>query len=63
MRFGLDVPTTGEYADPRTLARLATEAEVMGWNGFFIWDVLLGGKDALPSVCASSRITRSGASR
>lgn len=51
MRFGLDVPTTGEYADPRTLAQLATEAEVMGWDGFFIWDVLLGGATPpLPSV-------------
>lgn len=50
MRFGLDVPTTGEYADPRALAQLATEAEVMGWDGFFIWDVLLGGREALPSV-------------
>lgn len=51
MRFGLDVPTTGEYADPRTLAQLATEAEVMGWDGFFIWDVLLGGANPpLPSV-------------
>jgi alkanesulfonate monooxygenase SsuD/methylene tetrahydromethanopterin reductase-like flavin-dependent oxidoreductase (luciferase family) len=45
MRFGLDVPTTGEYADARTLAQLATEAEVMGWDGFFIWDVLLSGAE------------------
>lgn len=51
MRFGLDVPTTGEYAGPRTLAQLATEAEVMGWDGFFIWDVLLGGANPpMPSV-------------
>jgi alkanesulfonate monooxygenase SsuD/methylene tetrahydromethanopterin reductase-like flavin-dependent oxidoreductase (luciferase family) len=42
MRFGLDVPTTGEYADPRTLAQLAADAEAAGWDGFFIWDVLDG---------------------
>ena len=40
MKFGLDVPTTGAYADALTLARLATEAESAGWDGFFIWDVL-----------------------
>jgi alkanesulfonate monooxygenase SsuD/methylene tetrahydromethanopterin reductase-like flavin-dependent oxidoreductase (luciferase family) len=45
MQFGLDVPTTGEYADPRTLAQLAAEAEAMGWDGFFVWDVLLGGAE------------------
>ncbi|MBF6589281.1 MAG: LLM class flavin-dependent oxidoreductase [Ktedonobacterales bacterium] len=51
MRFGLDVPTTGAYADARLLARLATEAEAAGWDGFFLWDVLLGGKEvALPVV-------------
>ncbi|GCE21709.1 LLM class flavin-dependent oxidoreductase [Dictyobacter kobayashii] len=40
MKFGLDVPTTGAYADARVLAQLALEAEVAGWDGFFIWDVL-----------------------
>jgi alkanesulfonate monooxygenase SsuD/methylene tetrahydromethanopterin reductase-like flavin-dependent oxidoreductase (luciferase family) len=45
MQFGLDVPTTGEYADPRTLAQLAAEAEATGWDGFFVWDVLLGGAE------------------
>lgn len=42
MRFGLDVPTTGVFADPRLLADLAVEAEQAGWEGFFIWDLLLG---------------------
>lgn len=40
MQFGLDVPTTGEYADARALAHLAADAEAAGWDGFFIWDVL-----------------------
>ena len=40
MKFGLDVPTTGEYADARILAQLATEAEAAGWDGFFLWEVL-----------------------
>ncbi len=50
MQYGLDVPTTGEYADPRTLAQLASEAEAAGWDGFFLWDVLLGGDDMSTDV-------------
>lgn len=30
MKFGLDVPTTGEYADTGVLAQLAHEAESSG---------------------------------
>jgi alkanesulfonate monooxygenase SsuD/methylene tetrahydromethanopterin reductase-like flavin-dependent oxidoreductase (luciferase family) len=40
MKYGLDIPTAGEYADPHTLADLAAEAEEAGWDGFFLWDVL-----------------------
>src|SRR5690348_10844933 len=50
MNYSLDVPTTGEYADPRALARLAGEAEAGGWDGFFLWDVLLGGADMMTDV-------------
>jgi len=50
MQYGLDVPTTGEYADPRVLAQLASEAEAAGWDGFFLWDVLLGGADMTTNV-------------
>jgi alkanesulfonate monooxygenase SsuD/methylene tetrahydromethanopterin reductase-like flavin-dependent oxidoreductase (luciferase family) len=39
MRFGVYVPTFGEY-DVDTLAQLAREAEAAGWDGFFIWDHL-----------------------
>ena len=40
MKFGLDIPTGGAYADPRKLADLAAEAEEAGWDGFFVQDVL-----------------------
>jgi alkanesulfonate monooxygenase SsuD/methylene tetrahydromethanopterin reductase-like flavin-dependent oxidoreductase (luciferase family) len=50
MQYGLDVPTTGEYADLRVLAQLASEAEAAGWDGFFLWDVLLGGADMMTAV-------------
>lgn len=39
MKFGLDIPTAGEYANAHTLATLAAEAEEAGWEGFFLWDV------------------------
>jgi alkanesulfonate monooxygenase SsuD/methylene tetrahydromethanopterin reductase-like flavin-dependent oxidoreductase (luciferase family) len=38
VRFGMNVPIFGEYADPRLLAELAVEAEVAGWDGFWVWD-------------------------
>jgi alkanesulfonate monooxygenase SsuD/methylene tetrahydromethanopterin reductase-like flavin-dependent oxidoreductase (luciferase family) len=40
MKFGLDIPSAGVYADPRKLAGLAAEAEDAGWDGFFIWDIV-----------------------
>ena len=40
MKFALDIPTAGAYADPRKLAGLAFEAEEAGWDGFFIWDIV-----------------------
>ncbi len=38
MKFGLYVPPLGDYADARTLANLAKDAEEAGWDGFFTWD-------------------------
>jgi alkanesulfonate monooxygenase SsuD/methylene tetrahydromethanopterin reductase-like flavin-dependent oxidoreductase (luciferase family) len=40
MRFGLDVPVGGAYADSRLLGRMAAEAEQAGRDGFFVQDVL-----------------------
>ena len=38
MRYALNVPNFGAYADVRAMAALAHEAEEAGWDGFFIWD-------------------------
>ncbi len=57
MKFGLDIPTTDAFADPRALARLAAEAEAAGWDGFFIWDVLLNEKPVLDPWIALTAIT------
>ena len=40
MKYGMNVPIFGEYADVRLLADLAGEAEAAGWDGFWIWDHL-----------------------
>ena len=38
MRYALNLPAFGAFADVRTVASLASEAEDAGWDGFFIWD-------------------------
>jgi alkanesulfonate monooxygenase SsuD/methylene tetrahydromethanopterin reductase-like flavin-dependent oxidoreductase (luciferase family) len=40
MRFALNLPNFGEFADVRVLAEVAAAAEAGGWDGFFIWDHL-----------------------
>jgi alkanesulfonate monooxygenase SsuD/methylene tetrahydromethanopterin reductase-like flavin-dependent oxidoreductase (luciferase family) len=40
MRFGVYVPTSGEY-DVATLADLAREIEALGFDGMFLWDNIL----------------------
>lgn len=42
MKFGLDVPVSGAFADVPLLARCAAEAEAAGWDGFFLQDVFSG---------------------
>ncbi len=43
MQYGITIPPFAECFNPRTLARMAGEAEEAGWDGFFIWDHLLFG--------------------
>jgi alkanesulfonate monooxygenase SsuD/methylene tetrahydromethanopterin reductase-like flavin-dependent oxidoreductase (luciferase family) len=42
MRFGLHLPNFGPVGDPTILAGLAADAESSGWEGFFLWDHVLG---------------------
>lgn len=41
MKFGLEVPTTGAWADVGVQVQVALEAEAVGWDGFFVGDALL----------------------
>jgi alkanesulfonate monooxygenase SsuD/methylene tetrahydromethanopterin reductase-like flavin-dependent oxidoreductase (luciferase family) len=38
MRFAVDVPNFGDFADPRLFADLARRTEEAGWDGLFVWD-------------------------
>jgi probable F420-dependent oxidoreductase len=40
MRYGLNVCTLGEYADPRLVVDVAGAAEEAGWESLFVWDHL-----------------------
>jgi alkanesulfonate monooxygenase SsuD/methylene tetrahydromethanopterin reductase-like flavin-dependent oxidoreductase (luciferase family) len=38
VRAAVNLPNFGPYADPRTVAGLAADAEAAGWDGLFVWD-------------------------
>ncbi|MFI7010446.1 LLM class flavin-dependent oxidoreductase [Streptomyces sp. NPDC050145] len=38
MRYSINIPNFGDFADPRTVARTAEAAEQAGWDGLFVWD-------------------------
>ncbi|EPH44130.1 LLM class flavin-dependent oxidoreductase [Streptomyces aurantiacus] len=38
MRFSINIPNFGDFADARTVARVAVAAEQAGWDGLFVWD-------------------------
>jgi alkanesulfonate monooxygenase SsuD/methylene tetrahydromethanopterin reductase-like flavin-dependent oxidoreductase (luciferase family) len=43
VKFAINVPNFGEYADPRLTAELAQSSEDRGWDGFFVWDHINAG--------------------
>lgn len=38
MRFSVNIPNFGDFADARTVATVAAEAEQAGWDALFVWD-------------------------
>ena len=44
MRYSVNVPNFGDFADPRTVARVARAAEEAGWDGLFVWDHVVHSK-------------------
>ncbi|MEV8513250.1 hypothetical protein [Dactylosporangium sp. NPDC051484] len=40
MRYGIDVCTLGEFAEPGRVVEVARAAEAAGWEALFVWDHL-----------------------
>jgi alkanesulfonate monooxygenase SsuD/methylene tetrahydromethanopterin reductase-like flavin-dependent oxidoreductase (luciferase family) len=38
MRYGIEIVTFGEYANPRRVVQFAQAAEAAGWEGLWVWD-------------------------
>ena len=38
MRFSINIPNFGDFADADTVARVASAAEAAGWDALFVWD-------------------------
>jgi len=38
MRFSVNIPNFGDFADAETVAKVAAAAEAAGWDGLFVWD-------------------------
>jgi alkanesulfonate monooxygenase SsuD/methylene tetrahydromethanopterin reductase-like flavin-dependent oxidoreductase (luciferase family) len=45
MRYAINVPNFGDYADPDTFVRIARDAEAAGWDALFVWDHILVDRD------------------
>jgi alkanesulfonate monooxygenase SsuD/methylene tetrahydromethanopterin reductase-like flavin-dependent oxidoreductase (luciferase family) len=51
LRYAVGLPNVREYADPRLLVELASDAEAASWDGVFVWDHIAREED--PSVPAT----------
>ncbi len=38
MRYSINIPNFGDFADARTIAKVAAAAEDAGWDALFVWD-------------------------
>jgi len=43
VKFSVNIPCFGDFADPRTVGELAGTVEEAGWDGLFVWDHLVHG--------------------
>jgi len=44
MRFSVNIPNFGDFADARVVARVASAAEAAGWDALFVWDHVVHNK-------------------
>lgn len=41
MRYAIDIPNFGDFADPGLTAQIARDAEAAGWDAVWVWDHVL----------------------
>ncbi len=46
MRYSINIPNFGDFADARVVAEVAGEAEAAGWDAVFVWDHVVHNKQA-----------------
>ncbi|MFG2071841.1 LLM class flavin-dependent oxidoreductase [Nonomuraea maritima] len=46
MRYSINIPNFGDFADARTVASVAVAAEQAGWDALFVWDHIVHRKQA-----------------
>lgn len=50
MRFSINIPNFGDFADARTVVKVAVAAEQAGWDGLFVWDHVVHDKQVRRGV-------------
>jgi alkanesulfonate monooxygenase SsuD/methylene tetrahydromethanopterin reductase-like flavin-dependent oxidoreductase (luciferase family) len=48
LRFSINIPNFGDFADARTVALVALAAEQAGWDGLFVWDHVVHRRHSRP---------------
>ncbi|MEV5574577.1 LLM class flavin-dependent oxidoreductase [Spirillospora sp. NPDC052269] len=48
MRSSINIPNFGDFADARTVAKVAVAAEQAGWDALFVWDHLTHDRRRVP---------------
>jgi alkanesulfonate monooxygenase SsuD/methylene tetrahydromethanopterin reductase-like flavin-dependent oxidoreductase (luciferase family) len=46
VRYSINIPNFGDFADARTVATVAATAEAAGWDALFVWDHVVHNKQA-----------------
>jgi alkanesulfonate monooxygenase SsuD/methylene tetrahydromethanopterin reductase-like flavin-dependent oxidoreductase (luciferase family) len=46
VRYSINIPNFGDFADARTVAKVAAAAEAAGWDALFVWDHVVHDKQA-----------------
>jgi alkanesulfonate monooxygenase SsuD/methylene tetrahydromethanopterin reductase-like flavin-dependent oxidoreductase (luciferase family) len=56
MRYSINIPNLGDFADPRVAGDVARLAEEAGWDGLFVWDQLIGYNQDLVAEFAATNL-------